>query len=156
MYITGGGVKVRTRTGREVSDSLPELVGLVDALDGRPANLDGELIACLDGRADFYALTPRMSHTGRHARWAATQVSVTFVAFELLHLAGEDLTGRPLVERKVVLDDLRLVGPASATNGCCRDGGTLFAVCAPSTTTKAWWPSGSTRPTCPAGGPGPV
>jgi len=41
VYITGGGVKVRTRTGRAVSESLPELVGLVDALDGRLAILDG-------------------------------------------------------------------------------------------------------------------
>ena len=37
MYVVVGGVKVRTRTGREMSDSLPELVGLVDALDGHPA-----------------------------------------------------------------------------------------------------------------------
>ena len=48
MYITGGGVKVRTRTGREVSDTLPEVAGLVDALAGHPAILDGELIACPD------------------------------------------------------------------------------------------------------------
>lgn len=71
VYVDGGGVKVRTRTVREVSDSLPELAGLVHALDGRTAVLDGELIACPDGRPAFYALTPRMSHTGRHARWAA-------------------------------------------------------------------------------------
>src|ERR1700738_2471539 len=43
-------------------------------------SLEGELIACPDGRPDFYALGPRMAHTGRHARWAATQVPVTFVA----------------------------------------------------------------------------
>src|ERR1700680_3304705 len=88
--------------------------------------LDGELVACPDGRPDFYALTPRMAHTGRHARWAATQVPVTFVAFDLLHLDGEDLCGRPLVERKVLLDGLRLVGPAWATNGWYCDGDTLF------------------------------
>ena len=28
------GMRVRTRTGRQVSDSLPELAGLVDALEG--------------------------------------------------------------------------------------------------------------------------
>jgi bifunctional non-homologous end joining protein LigD len=71
-----------------------------------------------------------MAHTGRHAPWAATQVPVTFVAFDLLHLGCDDLTGRPLVERKQLLDDLRLVGPAWATNGWYCDGDTLFAVCA--------------------------
>ena len=124
-----GGLKVRTRSGRQVSDSLPELAGLVDALDGHAAILDGELVACPDGAPDFYALAPRMQHTGRMARWAAASVPVTFVAFDLLHLDGEDLTGRPLVERKRLLDDLSLVGPAWATNGWYPDGDTLFKVC---------------------------
>ena len=115
LYIDGG-LKVRTRSGRQVSDSLPELHGLVDALDGRPAILDGELIACVEGNVDFYAMATRMQHTGRMAGWAATQVPVTFVAFDLLHLDGEDLTGRPLAERKRLLDDLHIVGPAWATN----------------------------------------
>jgi bifunctional non-homologous end joining protein LigD len=124
-----GGLKVRTRRGREVSDSLPELGGLVDALDRHTAILDGELVACPDGVVDFYALAPRMLHTGRMARWAAASVPVTFVAFDLLHLDGQDLTGRPLVERKRLLDDLALVGPAWATNRWYPDGDTLFAAC---------------------------
>jgi bifunctional non-homologous end joining protein LigD len=75
-----------------VSESLPELAGLVDALGGRPAILDGELVACPDGKVDFYSLGPRMMHTGRMARWAARELPVTFVAFDLLHLDGEDLS----------------------------------------------------------------
>jgi bifunctional non-homologous end joining protein LigD len=51
------------------------------------------------------------------------------VAFDLLHLEGEDLTGRPLLERKRLLDDLALVGLAWATNGYYPDGETLFEVC---------------------------
>ncbi len=125
------GLRVRTRTGRQVSDSLPELTGLVDALDGHRVILDGELVTCPDGREDFYALAPRMSHTGRTARWAATQVPVTFVAFDLLHLDGQDLTGLPLIERKQRLDDLHLVGPAWIMNGWYEgEGDSLFNVCA--------------------------
>ena len=128
LYIDGG-LKVRTRSGREVSESLPELAGLVDALDGRSVILDGELIACPDSRPDFYAMATGMQHTGRTARWAATQVPVTFVVFDLLHLDGEDLTGQPLLERKRLLDDLRLVGPAWATNTWYPDtGDALFEV----------------------------
>lgn len=37
VYVDGGGVKVRTRPGREVSDSLPELVGPV----GPPGGVGG-------------------------------------------------------------------------------------------------------------------
>ncbi len=35
-------VTVRTRTGRDVTESLPELAGLADALTGRTAALDDE------------------------------------------------------------------------------------------------------------------
>jgi hypothetical protein len=104
------GLRVRARTGRQVSDSLPELTGLVDALAGRKVILDGELVACPDGKVDFYALAPRMLHSGRMAQWAASQVPITFVAFDLLHLDGQDLTASPLVERKRMLDELHLVG----------------------------------------------
>jgi bifunctional non-homologous end joining protein LigD len=129
VYIDSG-LRVRTRTGRQVSDSLPELAGLVDALEGRSAILDGELMACPDGKVDFYSLAPRMSHTGRAARYAAAQIPVTFIAFDLLHLDGQDLTGQPLVERKRLLDDLQLLGPAWATNGWYEgEGDTLFEVC---------------------------
>jgi bifunctional non-homologous end joining protein LigD len=72
-----------------------------------------------------------MMHTGRMARWAAGDVPVTFVAFDLLHLDGQDLTGPPLAERKRLLDELQLVGPAWTANGWYPgDGDTLFQVCA--------------------------
>jgi bifunctional non-homologous end joining protein LigD len=58
-----------------------------------------------------------MLHVGRIARWAATQVSVTFGVFDLLHLDGEHVCARPLVERNRALDDLKLLGPAWVVNG---------------------------------------
>jgi bifunctional non-homologous end joining protein LigD len=129
LVFVDGALKVRTRSGRQVSDSLPELEGLVDVLGGRPAVLDGELVAAPDGKLDFYSLRPRMAHTGRMARWAAREVPVTFVAFDLLHLDGEDLTGRPLLERKRLLDELHVVGPAWAVNGWYEgDGELVFQV----------------------------
>jgi bifunctional non-homologous end joining protein LigD len=58
-------------------------------------------------------------------------VPVTFIAFDLLHLDGQDLTGLPLVERKRILDELQLVGPAWTVNGWYPgDGDALFQVCA--------------------------
>jgi bifunctional non-homologous end joining protein LigD len=64
------------------------------------------------------------------ARWPAGEVPVTFVAFDLLHIDGHDLTGRPLMERKELLDELQLAGPAWATNGWHPgEGETAFEVC---------------------------
>jgi bifunctional non-homologous end joining protein LigD len=129
LVYVDGGLKVRTRSGRQVSDSLPELEGLVDAMCGRAAILDGELVASDDGNINFYALAPRMQHTGRMARWASREVPVTYVAFDLLYLDGEDRTSRPLVERKQLLDELQLLGPCWAVNGWHPgDGETLFQV----------------------------
>jgi hypothetical protein len=52
------------------------------------------------------------------------------MAFDLLHLDGRDLTGLPLVERKRLLDDLHLVGPAWVVNGWHPgEGDMLFQVC---------------------------
>jgi bifunctional non-homologous end joining protein LigD len=131
LVYVDGCLRVRTRTGRQVSDSLPELAGMAEALDGHRVILDGELVACPGGIVDFYSLAPRMLHTGRMARWAATQTPVTFVAFDLLHLDGRDVTGLPLAERKRLLDELHVMGPTWATNGWHpSDGDTLFQVCA--------------------------
>jgi bifunctional non-homologous end joining protein LigD len=78
--------------------------------------VDGELVACPDGVVDFYALAPRMLHTGRLARRAASDIPGNFIAFDLLHLVGRDLTGLPDTERRQLLDELQLVGPAWTTN----------------------------------------
>jgi hypothetical protein len=140
-------LRVRTTTGRQIADSLPELAVLVDALAGHRVILDGELVACPEGKVDFYQLAPRMLHTGRMASWAATQVPVTYVAFDLLHLDGDDLTGLLLAERKQLLDELQLVGPAWIANGWYPDDGdVMFQVCA-ELGHEASWPSDWTRHT---------
>ena len=64
--IDSGGAMMRNSAGRQVTDALPELAGLVDTLDGRAAIPDRELVACPDGRPELYA-----PHR-RHASSAAT------------------------------------------------------------------------------------
>ena len=64
-------------------------------MPAKAAAIDGELVACdATDRPDFYALLRRAK--GGLCVWA----------FDLLHLNGEDLRGRPLVERKALLSDL--------------------------------------------------
>jgi ATP-dependent DNA ligase len=94
------------------------------------------LIACPEGKVDFYALAPRMLHTARMARWAATQTPITFIAFDLLHLDGWDLTPLPHIERSRRLD---FVGPSM----CLADGSSpLLSM---STRCAAAFRSGRTR-----------
>lgn len=97
-----GSLAVRTRTGRGLTECLPELAPLAGS---RPLILDGELIIGAGRLDDFYGLSGRLS--GRpHARSAR----VVFVAFDLLWLDGITLTCQPYAERRAVLESLDL-GP---------------------------------------------
>ncbi len=55
VTLDDGRLTVRTRNGRHVTSALPELTGLADALAGRTAVLDGELIAGAGRAEDFYS-----------------------------------------------------------------------------------------------------
>ncbi|WP_269204744.1 ATP-dependent DNA ligase [Motilibacter deserti] len=101
------GLRVRSRTDRDVTAALPEFAGLVPALGGRTVVLDGELVAGQGTAADFYALGLRMARR----RAPSVGCRVTFVAFDLLWLEGRDLCARPYGERRRELEELALGGP---------------------------------------------
>jgi bifunctional non-homologous end joining protein LigD len=96
-----GRVRLKTRRGADATRWYPELRSLA-ALGGRHV-LDGE-VAVLDqhGRSDFDALHARSRLRG----WRAGAAPVVFCAFDILILAGEDVRGWPLVERKAALREL--------------------------------------------------
>ncbi|MHA7861385.1 non-homologous end-joining DNA ligase [Tessaracoccus sp. Y36] len=108
----GGELILYNRTEGQITIAYPEVVagarGLPDGLI-----IDGELIALnSDGVPSFHAIQPRMHvrNAARAARWSAER-PVTFVAFDLLKLAGEDLTRLPLAERRARLEELDLTRP---------------------------------------------
>jgi len=86
-------LRIRNRAGRQVADALPGTGRPSRAVDGGSVILDADLVACPGGRPDFDAPAPRMLHTGRVARWAVTQVPVTFVAPDVLHVDGSRRRG---------------------------------------------------------------
>ena len=67
VYVNGDRVTVRSRNGRDITDSVPELGALADVVD-RPVVLDGELVAHEGRPSDFYRLGPRLWARGEH-RW---------------------------------------------------------------------------------------
>jgi bifunctional non-homologous end joining protein LigD len=106
VYIDGG-VRVRTRRGKDVTASLPDLAGFAEQVpDGTV--LDGELIAEAGRSSDFYAVMPAMVTRRRRAPLA-------FVAFDVPHLAGESTTSLPYRHRRRLLELLELEGPAWCT-----------------------------------------
>jgi bifunctional non-homologous end joining protein LigD len=107
LVYVDGGVRVRTRRGRDVTASLPELAGLAEQVpDG--TILDGELVAGGGRSADFYSVGPSMAARRRRAPLA-------FVVFDVPHLAGEPTTGLIYRNRRRLLELLELNGPAWCT-----------------------------------------
>jgi DNA ligase 1 len=94
---------VWTRTLREVTDGVPELVERIRALPCRTAVLDGETLALDDdGRPRPFQDT--MSRFGSDT--ADPGVLLSPFLFDLLHLDGRDLLDEPLAVRLDALADL--------------------------------------------------
>ena len=104
-----GRVRLTSRLGNDVTAAWPELETLAGVADD--ALLDGEVVVLRRGVPSFWALAERM-HVRDRRRAAALAASspATYVAFDVLRLAGEDLTKRPWTARRAVLEGL---GPAS-------------------------------------------
>lgn len=97
-------VDLRSRTGKPLNATYPEVV---DALAGQPLPdfaVDGEIVAMRHGRTDFALLQQRMGLT-KPADVRASRVAVVYYVFDLLRLDGYDTTRLPLRARKSLLRD---------------------------------------------------
>ncbi len=112
VTVHDGAITMITRNGREVCSHYPELAGLVGALDGRSAVLDGEVVTFDEkGRTSFQRLQQRM-HVARPSPDLLADVPVVAMLFDVLWLDGELLTGLQLTERRRRLEELPLEGPS--------------------------------------------
>ncbi|MGP3955068.1 non-homologous end-joining DNA ligase [Nonomuraea sp. 3N208] len=105
-YLEGGGVRLMSRNGKNITPAYPELQLMAGATGGRAAVVDGEIVAFDEaGRLSFEALQPRMHQ--RHAAVAAElarTVPVTFMAFDILHLDETSSISLPYTERRELLE----------------------------------------------------
>ena len=120
-------VRLTSRTEADVTAAFPEIADLGAALVAAGVTdvlLDGEIVAFdAAGKPSFPALGPRMGV--RHARRATERAAlepVTFVAFDIMRLAGEDLTASSYDDRRTLLaslptDSPRFIAPASFDDG---------------------------------------
>lgn len=122
----GGTLTLTSRSGRDVTASFPELAPLADLYDDML--LDGEVVALVDGRPSFHGLAERMHVTEpRRAAKLAAARPVTFMAFDLVRLLGQDLAGQSWSARRALLEQLDLVGPRCQVPPTYDDGEGLLA-----------------------------
>jgi len=100
----GEKVRVYTRTGLDWSDKFAPLVERFQALDLPSCLIDGEVVAYdKDGNPDFSSLQSVLKR-GHGAQSKSDHL--TYHAFDLLELNGEDLTKLTNIERKERLEAL--------------------------------------------------
>ena len=103
VHRDGTDVAVYTRSLDEVTGRVPEVVEAALALPARSLVLDGEAIALRpDGRPHPFQVTAKRFGS----RGGLTEIPLTPVMFDVLHLDGEDLLDRPGAERGVALEQL--------------------------------------------------
>ncbi|MEM7095665.1 MAG: ATP-dependent DNA ligase [Actinomycetota bacterium] len=116
VHRDGPHVRIFTRNLNDITDRLPEVVEVALSLDVASIVLDGETLA-LDDQDRPRAFQDTMSRFGRDedSGWHTT-LQPRF--FDILHLDGEQLIDRPLVERR---ERLVAVAPDHAVPGTVTD-----------------------------------
>jgi DNA ligase 1 len=119
-HVSGGEVRIFSRTRDEITESFPELPGALAGIP-RDAILDGEIIAwscgpgaparaaecsATSGRAlPFSMLQQRLGRKKVSAK-LMREVPVAYIAFDILYADGKLLLDRSLRDRAKLLDDL--------------------------------------------------
>jgi bifunctional non-homologous end joining protein LigD len=122
-YVSGGVLLLRSRLGRDITGTYPDLAGVAGGAGGRQLVLDGEIVASgAGGRPDFAALQRRM-HVRRPSLRLAAAVPVTYLVFDVMHIDGRDLLRVPYAQRRARLEDLVLPGPDASVPPSFPGGG---------------------------------
>jgi DNA ligase-1 len=94
------GVRVYSRTGRDVTASVPDIESVVAVLPVRAAILDGEVLALTSaGRARPFQDTMRRFGRKRDVGGLKNELPLSLFCFDCMHVDGEDLIDRPLEQR---------------------------------------------------------
>lgn len=92
----GERVQIRSRNNKDLTRSYPAIHAAGLRLSAHSAVVDGEVVAIdANGRPSFQALQHRAAHPGH---------TLVFYAFDLLYLDSDNLEGRPLKERRALLE----------------------------------------------------
>ena len=106
VFRDGDEVEIGSRNTKPITRYFPELAAA--ALRELPERcvVDGEIVvANPDGTGlDFEALLQRIHPADSRVQLLARQTPAVLVAFDLLALGDEDLTGRPFAERRALLE----------------------------------------------------
>lgn len=117
---------ITNRRGAAISKRYPELAELHTALPPH-TTIDGEICVFDDGKDRFNLLAQRAHLTNPFMiKLRSRRLPVTFMAFDILEYAGEDLRQKPLTERLDILKGVLKGIPHYKVVDSYEDGEALF------------------------------
>lgn len=107
IFRDGDDVEIGSRNERPMTRYFPEVVEAVRNNFPDRAVIDGEIIIAdrSANRLDFEALQQRIHPAASRVNLLAEQTPASFIAFDLLALGDDDLTGEPLDRRRALLEN---------------------------------------------------
>ncbi len=133
VFRDGEEVELGSRNEKPLTRYFPEVVEAVRQQLPERCVVDGEIVVTAGHGLDFEALLQRVHPAASRVAMLAATTPASLVVFDLLALGDEDLTGRPLAERRALLQQAMAdsrppvhLTPATEDAGLAREWFTLF------------------------------
>jgi ATP-dependent DNA ligase len=136
-------VSLWSKSGKPLVRYFPDIADLIGSLKAKRLILDGELLIAEGDAVSFDALQLRLHPAASRVAKLVAQARASFIVFDCLAVGSRDLAGKPLVDRRKILEDLvakedragLLLSPATtdrsvALRWLTRSGGPLDGVIA--------------------------
>ena len=104
VFRDGDEVEIGSRKERPMTRYFPEVVEAVKANFPPRAVIDGEIVIAGEGGLDFWALQQRIHPAASRVTMLAGRTPASFIAFDLLALGDDDLTGERFADRRAALE----------------------------------------------------
>ena len=105
VFRDGDEVELGSRNERPMTRYFPELVAALKQELPPRCVVDGEIVIAAADGLDFDALQQRIHPAASRVTLLSEQTPASLIAFDLLALGDDDLTGRPFAERRAALVD---------------------------------------------------
>ena len=106
VFRDGDEVEIGSRKERPMTRYFPEVVAAVLRSFPARAVVDGEIVIAGAGGLDFGALQQRIHPAASRVARLAAETPASFIAFDLLALGDDDLTGEPFARRRALLEQV--------------------------------------------------
>lgn len=102
----GKDVQLISKSGRPLGRYFPDIVDRLQRVRPRRFVVDGELCIPVGDTLSFEALQLRLHPAASRVAKLAAETPAILILFDVLSVAGTDLTAKPLTERRAALEEL--------------------------------------------------